>query len=522
MDNENLTPEFQANSTPQSSFARIFSLLIKAALASAILHFLFIYYFPLDFFDRLFSTETPSGLHTPSAPEAININLSAGTSSQTTEQEIGNSNDSPEASQADSGGLDGIDKDKWGELLERLEKNTGFQQGFHQTYENFLPNTEVGNAYKFRDRKHEDIVIKEVFPTIHDIEKPFHEILKQANKKMKDYTERNDIIEAFRDPLTAKKSSLEIRFKAEEEVEGTPVLNFPPAERQAYFDKTLAEDKTKQLGDFIQKYFKYDPNKGDLPIATRELYYQNLERLLYSFSTDNTYFYLDYYLENLNKEDFLFNALDQVSKLDGSKTATELLFILQELYDIQQRAWRVYFDFGKTYEKISKEKGNRLRVETLRRVDERYKPVLESKNLTNYAELQKKYLQRRLEITDHIINNTPNRYRIHDAQFAQASVLWEMGVLENNSVKINQAIQTWNSLLNQASQNTLSDIEKEEFTNLPFLFEIEKHLTNYQRSPDRFKPALAQNISALLTRKDAKRIAEKHAREMRLLWSDNR
>src|SRR5690606_11159255 len=116
------------------------------------------------------------------------------------------------------------------------------------------------------------------------------------------------------------------------------------------------DDKTQQLSNFINRYFQYDPNEGDLPIATRELYFKNLERLLYSFSSDQTYLYLDFYLENLNKADFLYQALNQAARLDGTKTATELLFTIERIYEIQQRAWKAYFEFDGLYADIPVEK----------------------------------------------------------------------------------------------------------------------------------------------------------------------
>ena len=166
-------------------------------------------------------------------------------------------------------------------------------------------------------------MVKDVFPTIHNIDQHFEEILNAAPERLEEYVRRNKIIEQYRDPKVSDRADLmEVNFKEITKNGTLGPLNFPAPARQQYFDETLAEDKTLQLSNFINKYYDYDPNNGDLPIATRELYYQNLERLIYSFSNDPTYFYLDYYFENLNKEDFLFNALNSASKLDGTKTAT--------------------------------------------------------------------------------------------------------------------------------------------------------------------------------------------------------
>ena len=519
MDKENTVSQARFLTRTYSLLVNHYSLLIKVIVASAILHFLFIYYFPLDFLDRLFYHETSLEKKTVRAQDTMHVFFppdSAKPKIADRQPEDSIDNNSKETSEE---GIPGnIDQAKWGDLLERLKDNTGFQGGFVQTYEGFTANNKVSNSYIFRDRMHEDIVIKEVFPTIHDIDKPFQEVLTDAKQKLSDHTERNRIIDEFRDPLSVNESRLKIQIEPKSEMENQGALHFPPDERQKYFDETLAENKTKQLGDFIKKFHKYDPNVGDLPIATRELYYQNLERLLYSFSTDSTYFYLDFYLENLNKEDFLFNALNEASRLDGSKTVTELLFILQELYEIQQRAWQVYFDFKKANDKTPPAKRNRLRFETLRRVDERYKPVLESKNIQNINDIHKRYFKRRLEISEYILNNTPKAYRVHDAKFTQASILWEMGSVENSQAKINKSLDIWKSLLKQVKQNPLSNTEKSEFLNLPILSNLEKLLISYENSPENLRPTHAKNITAMLKRREPGRIERKRERENRILW----
>jgi len=259
-----------------------------------------------------------------------------------------------------------------------------------------------------------------------------------------------------------------------------------------------------------------------LPIATRELYYQNLERLLYSFSNDPTYFYLDYYYENLNKEDFLFNALNKASKLDGTKTATELLFIIEEIYHIQQRAWRSYFDFEAIYPRIVGQKSDRLRVETLRRVGERYKAILEKKEIKNFQEIERKYLQRRLEIIEHIINHTPQAYRLEDALFERAAILWQIGMRSNDKKLKNNAISQWQLLIQQSKNPVAAQTNKEMFVNFPHINSIAQLLTKYQAASGIKEIAVEKEIYNFLVKRNSKRIAAKREREERLLWPKNK
>lgn len=413
---------------------------------------------------------------------------------------------------------EGPDQEKWGELLERLEENTGFANDFMQTFEDITPNSQVSERYIHRERYHEDIVVKEVFPTIYTIDQSFEEILKAAPQNLDDYVERNEIIERYRSQESSETSQLIVTLENKKAQGNLGPLHFPPEERQKFFDSTLPEDKSKQLTRFIQKYFNHDPNEGDLAVATRELYFQNLERLLYTFSADSSYFFLDFYLENLNKEDFLNNALYQAARLNGSKTSTELLFSLERIYEIQQRAWGAYFQFEKMYQELPEEKKNRLRVETLRRVDERYKGVLEKKGIKDFESVEEKYLQRRYEVMEYIINNSPKAYRTQDALFEQAVILWQMGLLKEDESKKQQAIAQWQGLVNQAKQQDFSVSAYPDFQNLPHLRLLDALMTQYQREEGLAKIQRERQISSMLMQRQGKRLEGKRNREDKLLW----
>jgi len=483
--------------------------IIKTLILSAVFHYIFVMYFPLDLLKI--------------TPPELTINMQLVANSKTDEPQ--NQEERVEENPGEisgEGNLSNFDENKWHDLIARLEKNTGFSQNFNQTIEDLNKENPISDVYINRNRHHEDIVVKEVFPTIHDIDEPFEEILKAAPEKLDDYLQRDEIIEQYRDPQLQKDNDrLQVDIVRNTNDGSLGALDFPEPARQVYFDNTLQEDKTQQLATFIENYFKYDPNDGDLPIAIRELYYQNLERLLYSFSSDPTYFYLDYYLENLNKEDFLNHALYQASRLDGSKTATELLFIIEEIYKIQQRAWLSYFQFNALYEKIPPEKRDRLRVETLKRVGERYKEILENKDIKRFQDIENKYRQRRLEIIEHIIKNSPQNYRLQDAYFEYAAIKWEMGVQNNDAIKKNEAIVQWQSIINQAKNKSFTQNEKDNFINLPHLNGLEQLLNSYQASSGNIKQQIAINIRRFLIQRNKSRIETKREREEKILWPKN-
>lgn len=499
-----------------------YPLAIKTFIVSLILHTLFVLYFPIEWLEKLPFFKENVSPQSFTMRQSIDIELIGDSNGvdileQLDELTEGEGGEGGKGSQDEL--LAGVDQEKWGDLLERLEKNTGFKEGFRQTTEDLIDNSPVGSSYINRERNHEDVVIKEVFPTIYNIEQNFVDILKAAPKKLDDYTERNQIIEKYRSQQADSDSQLTLNIQSELDNKSSGPLTFPAEQRKAYFDKTLPVDKNKQLNDFISQYFRYDPNEGDLPIATRELYAENLERLLYTFSTDRTYFYLDFYLENLNKEDFLHNALYQASALDGSKTATELLFAIERIYEIQQRAWRSFFEFETIFKTIPPEKHDRLRVETLRRVNERYKEVLADKGLSNLTDLEKSYRQRRYEIMDYIVHNTPESYRLHDALFERAAILWEMGLQNNDPQSTQKAIEEWQLLINEAKKNNFSEAAyNSDFVNLPHLPLLDVLLSTYQNDLGSSKIVRERQISDLLVQRHSKRFALKREREQRLLW----
>ena len=409
-----------------------------------------------------------------------------------------------------------VDQEKWGELLERLKNNSNLTSSFKQVFEDFRPDSKTSRSYIYRDRRQEDIVVKEVFPTIHNIDKNFKEILNAAPKELTDHNKRNEIIRDYRKLQQGNLSTktLKISLTDKNDKAKKSPLHFPAEERKKYFDDTLTLPKEVQLNNFVRRYFSYDPDEGDLPVATRELYYDNLQRIAYIFSSDPTYFYLDYFLENLNKEEFLKNSLYQAASLDGSKTQTELLFAIEDIYHIQQRAWNYYFNFGNLKNKLTEEKKNRLRNETLRRVHERYKDVLKEKGVSQYKDILALYSRKRIEIMDYILEHTPDGYRKNDALFERAFVDWQEGVMANKTEKKLLAIKQWLSI----TPNTTQTDGNTDFLNRETWEKLMPLLKQYLIGNQAERQMTQTNIQVMLNQRNQSKMVEKQAREERLLW----
>ena len=433
------------------------------------------------------------------------------------------------------GDLAGVDKDKWGELIERLDDSRSLK-GYEDTFEKIIPNSGVSESYIGRERHYEDITVKEVFPTLSTIDKPFEEIIEQAPEALSDHLERNEVIQKYREWRAGEiqEERIQIRRTEYSGQSGRAPLNFPEEERKEYFDRTLTKTKEEQLKNFVGSFMDHDPDKGDLPIAVRELYYENLQRIAYSFSGDPTYFYLDYYEENLNKEDFLKHSLYQVSRLKGSKTMTEMLFSLHDIYEIQQNAMNMYLQFRTMYSGLPPEKREQLHIETLHRVDERYKKLVEEKNITNRDEVTELYTSKRLEIIDFLIQNTPGGYRLDDALYEKARIHWERGMLLNRPEELELAVNEWLDLYSRAGLSRFDgedapapgdDLSTEEesgetdaFMNRKALLQMKSYLDEYLDADDALRMQLRYKIHSLIDLRRRDSFMEKREREERLLW----
>jgi len=495
-------------------FFQTYPRLSKTLLASFVVHAIIIFYMPPEMVTLIFG---PPG--NSDKPHTLSVVLK-GDLSKLAKGEKEGDQDAQE-----QGEFDGNGNSKWADLLKRLQENAELTQSFPQKYEDLLSNRSIGDSYVHRDRHHQDIVVKEVFPTIYDVDKPFKDILAAAPKQLDDYLERNEVIEQYRDWRLGKPDQpikLNISGKAHGKIKKGP-LHFPKNERAKYFDDTLKQSKEAQLSNFIRQYFTYDPDKGDLPIATRELYYDNLQRLAYPFSNDPTYFYLDYYLENLNKEDFLNHSIYQASKLDGSKTQTELLFALQDIYHIQQRAWNYYFNFESQYQVMPMDKKNRLRTETLKRVDQRYQKVLERKKIKNYKQIRELYSKKRMEIMDYILEKTPDNYRKYDALFERAAIEWELGTDNIEPQHLQNAANAWLKLYQSLNGQKPSGEAGDNFLNYNALSRMAPILLRYLSSQNTLeKRALQTQIDQTLTFRFQERLQAKREREEKLLWPRNK
>jgi len=269
----------------------------------------------------------------------------------------------------------------------------------------------------------------------------------------------------------------------------------------------LTLPKEEQLSDFIERYLGYDPDNGDLPLMFRELYYKNLQRLAYTFSSDSSYFSIDYLQENLNKEDYLKNAMNLVSELKGTKTATEILFTLENIYEIQGNALQHFFISQENLKNLTPEQKKLIRFETLRQFVNRYAPVIKDKKFNNHQDALALYFKKKLEIMDYILTTTPNHYRKSDALFEKGRIYWDLGMRTNNIKERKEAVKVWSQI--DVTPNTGDFLNKDFFAQIsPFIQEWK--VSNSAQSQ--------LQIDSLLAGRLIPSLMDKKKREEQLLW----
>ncbi|WP_411823572.1 hypothetical protein [Leptospira sp. 'Mane'] len=398
---------------------------------------------------------------------------------------------------------------KWDKLVKDLESTSELRKNFKNDLDSIVPSSGISDSYIKRERDYEDIIVKEVFPTLHSIRDPFKVDLEEAEDNLAVHKERNRIIEEFR--KGEESPPITMRLSLEGEKKPRSPLQMPKEERSQYLDKTLKQSKEKQLDQFVSRYMGYDVNKGDLSMFVRDLYYENLQRLAYTFSGDPSYFAVDYFQENLNKEDFLKQMMALLSEHLGTKTGTEILFTIENIYEIQGRALNVYFQNESLYQTYPEEKKQELRVETIRRVVEKYKPVLREKKIRSYSDAELAYTTKRLQIIDSLIKNTPAGYRLQDALFEKGRIFWESGILRGEDELLYKAIAEWKKISLKGDGDFLAEKTVE---NIRLTLQQEEIRDVFGKFPSNAKERIDMAVRYRL----ADVLEKKKMREEKLLW----
>lgn len=154
-------------------------------------------------------------------------------------------------------------------------------------------------------------------------------------------------------------------------------------------------------------------------------------------------------------------------------------------------------------------------MEVIRRVLEKYKPILKEKNIKSIQDVNELYTKKRLDILNTLIQDSPNNYRVADAKFDLGRVHWEYAMnlgLSERKEHMSKAIQAWNSIGNSDTQNG-------DFLNQKAWEEIRSELQKSQVGNAKEPNFNSQNkISQILRNRLGEVLNQKKVREDRLLW----
>ncbi|NBU99059.1 MAG: hypothetical protein EBS19_12770, partial [Spirochaetia bacterium] len=85
-------------------------------------------------------------------------------------------------------------KGEWRDLVQNLEATKNLRKNFAESYDNIFPEGIISPKYIKRFRHFEDMVVKDVFPTINSIEKDFFEEISSSEEILENHNIRNEII----------------------------------------------------------------------------------------------------------------------------------------------------------------------------------------------------------------------------------------------------------------------------------------------------------------------------------------
>ena len=158
-------------------------------------------------------------------------------------------------------------------------------------------------------------------------------------------------------------------------------------------------------------------------------------------------------------------------------------------------------------DKLTPEQKKQIRIETIRQVIEKYKPIFKNKKIESYEDVSRLYFDKRNQILDYILETGPASYRAEDAYFEKGRNYWERGHRKNNEEDYARAFTEWNKIGNASSP----DFQNSE------LFQRITSITNGKPLSSLTNTDRLSITSHLLNRM-SERLEKKREREERLLW----
>jgi hypothetical protein len=337
--------------------------------------------------------------------------------------------------------------------------------------------SEVPSAYINRKRNLKALLTYDVLPVLGNFKKRLFKALKSKNKKIQ---------------LTSVvKMPLDLGMKKDEILDGWIYL-----------------EKQEQINNFISHYSsKYNPDKGELASFYSDFYYYNIMPLVYNFSANKSYKFIDSLVENLHINYFLDTFLSELNKNKNSNYATEILFsILQLLQDQQQIIELLLMDWKEDLIPARIKKYPRYFI--LDNILTRYKEKLNKKKIKNTKQGVHYFYKLQMRILKWMHKKIPGSYRKGDIQFEIARLLWRTGNQNKKKNLMKKALGIWKKL--GKVSGGLTKGRKIVIKKMLSFFKKNKKLNKKDQ----------KKINYYLYELHAKKYNKKEARKTKLLWQD--
>jgi hypothetical protein len=214
-----------------------------------------------------------------------------------------------------------------------------------------------------------------------------------------------------------------------------PLLSMSDTAIQRMADQTWSRrDRWSHFADYVKLATAYHPDRGSLSSALRAYIQQNALQPYTdtSFPDPRRWAMLELAADH---QDFIDFVMSYVREHPSTRTATELLFLLDQLAQGSRDAFVLLLETNPRQLAWTHEENSRayLFFET---VHDYYKDVARERGLTSINAVNRKYDEVRLQLLSTLVGQTPNGYRASDALFLAGEIHWRRGEMA-------EAVQIW-------------------------------------------------------------------------------
>ncbi len=271
------------------------------------------------------------------------------------------------------------------------EIDTNLEGYVEYNSQDFYWKSDVPESYMAREHHYQRMLSEDVFAGLAYLDMPLPRKPAEEGSKIRLYRE---VVEA---------GQIEKGYAG-------PNLHMTDEEMQKLLDRIMPRPKEEQFKHVFEYIDKYNGNDGDLPKLVRELYSQNMVRVLYSAASPkiNAINRLE---EMLNKPQLFKYAYGYLEENPDSKVAVEMLFMLESTYHLTLDGAERLYENGR---------GNNENKDVQQEVINRVQASLEERFAGDIGMLTERITEKRIELLKRVVEI--GNHRRNDALFLLAGI----------------------------------------------------------------------------------------------------